>query len=159
MHENNYFGLLSNNDTSIPLEQHPTKDTNDGHTNGSLTVIWRDWDNIIKNHPKMVYVSSIDPGEIKGPHIHTKRESHFTCIEGKVVFILKDEDGSYKEIISSDEKPVMVYVAKKMPSAHVNLSNKTSKILALADIAWKPNDNEMKNITFDDYDWKKWKNN
>ena len=159
MHENSYFGLLKNNDTSIPLEQHPTKDTNDGHTNGSLTVVWRDWDNIIKNHPKMVYVSSIDPGEIKGPHIHTKRESHFTCIEGKVVFILKDEDGSYKEIISSDEKPVMVYVPKKMPSAHVNLSNKTSKILALADIAWKPNDNEMKNITFDDYDWKKWKNN
>ena len=159
MHENRYFGLLRNNDISIPLEQHPTKDTNNGHTNGSLTVVWRDWDNIIKNHPKMVYVSSIDPGEIKGPHIHTKRESHFTCIEGKVVFILKDEDGSYKEIISSDEKPVMVYVPKKMPSAHVNLSNKTSKILALADIAWKPNDNEMKNITFDDYDWKKWKNN
>ena len=100
MHENNYFGLLTNNDTSIPLEQHPTKDINDGHTNGSLTVVWRDWDNIIKNHPKMIYVSSINPGEIKGPHIHTKRESHFTCIEGKVIFILKDEDGSYKEIIS-----------------------------------------------------------
>ena len=157
MHENNYFGLLTNNDTSIPLEQHPTKDINDGHTNGSLTVVWRDWDNIIKNHPKMIYVSSINPGEIKGPHIHTKRESHFTCIEGKVIFILKDEDGSYKEIISSDEKPVMVYVPKNVPSAHVNLSNKISRVLALADVAWRPNDNEIKNITFDDYDWDKWK--
>ena len=157
MHENSYFGLLRNNDTSIPLEQHTTKDTNDGHTNGSLTVVWRDWDNIIKNHPKMIYVSSINPGEIKGPHIHTKRESHFTCIEGKVIFILKDEDGSYKEIISSDEKPVMVYVPKNVPSAHVNLSNKISRVLALADVAWRPNDNEIKNITFDDYDWDKWK--
>ena len=157
MHENSYFGLLRNNDTSIPLEQHPTKDINDGHTNGSLTVVWRDWDNIIKNHPKMIYVSSINPGEIKGPHIHTKRESHFTCIEGKVIFILKDEDGSYKEIISSDEKPVMVYVPKNVPSAHVNLSNKISRVLALADVAWRPNDNEIKNITFDDYDWDKWK--
>ena len=157
MHENSYFGLLRNNDTSIPLEQHPTKDTNNGHTNVSLTVVWRDWDNIIKNHPKMIYVSSINPGEIKGPHIHTKRESHFTCIEGKVIFILKDEDGSYKEIISSDEKPVMVYVPKNVPSAHVNLSNKISRVLALADVAWRPNDNEIKNITFDDYDWDKWK--
>jgi len=26
----------------------------------------------------------------------------------------------------------------------------------LADVAWKPNDNEMENNTFDDYDWKKW---
>ncbi len=157
MRKNNYFELLNNYDISIPLEKHPTKDIVDGHTNGSLTVVWRDWDNIIKNHPKMVYVSSINPGDIKGPHIHTKRESHFACIEGKVVFILKDEDGSYKEIISSDEKPVMVHVPKNMPSAHVNLSNKVSRILALADIAWRPNDNEIKNITFNDYDWDKWK--
>ena len=144
---------------TIDLEKHETKDTQDQHVNGSLTVVWRDWDNIIKNHPKMVYVSSINAGEIEGPHIHTKRESHFTCIEGKVVFILKDEDGSYKEIISSDEKPVMVYVPRNTPSAHVNLSNKTSRVLALADIPWRPNDNEMKNTAFDDYDWKKWKNN
>ena len=157
MDENNHFELLSDNDTTIPLEQHPTKDTSDGHTNGSLTVIWRDWDNIIKNHPKMVYVSSINSGEVKGPHIHTKRESHFTCIEGKVVFILKDEDGNYREIISSDEKPVMVHVPKNVPSAHVNLSNNISRILALADIAWRQNDNEMRDTTFDDYDWKKWK--
>ena len=36
-------------------------------------------------------------------------------------------------------------------------SNNISKILVLADVAWKPNDNEMENITFDDYDWNKWK--
>jgi dTDP-4-dehydrorhamnose 3,5-epimerase len=37
------------------------------------------------------------------------------------------------------------------------LSKDVSRVLALADIAWKPNDNEMKNVTFDDYDWSKWK--
>ena len=72
------------------LEKHPTKDTNDGHINGELSVVWRDWDDIIKNYPKMVYVSSINPGEIKGPHIHTKRTSHFVCIHGKVIFIIKN---------------------------------------------------------------------
>jgi len=29
--------------------------------------------------------------------------------------------------------------------------------LAIADLAWRPDDNEMENISFDDYDWKKWK--
>jgi len=29
--------------------------------------------------------------------------------------------------------------------------------LTLADVSWKPNDNEMQNITFDDYDWKRLK--
>ena len=50
-----------------------------------------------------------------------------------------------------------MHVPKNISSAHINLDNKPSKILALADIAWKPNDNEMENIKFEDYDWEKWK--
>ena len=148
---------MNNSEFKIELEKHETKEIHDKHTNGELTVIWRDWDNIIPNHPKMVYVSSVNSGEVKGPHIHTKRESYFTCIEGKVVFILKIKNGEYQEIVSSDNNPVMVHVPKNIPSAHINLSKNTSKILALADISWKPDDNEMENCQFDDYDWKKWK--
>ena len=139
------------------LEKHPTKSIIDGHENGSLTVIWRDWDKIIKNEPKMVYVSSVNIGELKGPHIHTKRNSYFVCIHGKVVFVIKDENGKYIEIESSDENPNLVHVPKNIASAHLNLSKDVSRILVLADIAWKPNDNEMKNIDFEDYDWSKWK--
>jgi dTDP-4-dehydrorhamnose 3,5-epimerase len=145
-------------ENSIKLEKHDTKDIHDDHVNGSLTVIWRDWDKIIKNHPKMIYVSSVTSGEVKGPHIHTRRESYFTCIHGKVIFVIKKQDGTYDEIISSDENPVMVHVPKNISSAHMNLSSTTSRILALADIAWKPNDNEMQNDQFTDYDWQKWKN-
>ena len=142
---------------SIKLEKHDTKDIHDEHINGSLTVIWRDWDKIIKNEPKMIYVSSVNSGEIKGPHTHTKRESYFTCIHGKVIFVIKKPDGTYEEILSSDENPVMVHVPKSFPSAHMNLSPNASRVLAIADIAWRPNDNEMENTHFDDYDRKKWK--
>ena len=62
------------------LEKHQTKDIADSHINGELTVIWRDWDNLLKNHPKMVYVNSINPREIKGPHIHKNRTTSFFCI-------------------------------------------------------------------------------
>lgn len=140
----------------INLEIHETRDIIDNHINGTLSVIWRDWDGILKNPPKMIYVSSVNPGEIKGPHIHTKRESYFSCIEGKVVFIIKNDD-NFIEIISNSEDPVMVYVPKNVPSAHINLSNNVSRVLALADIAWRPNDNEMTNTTFENYDWNKWK--
>jgi len=142
---------------SIKLEKHPTKDIADGHVNGSLTVIWRDWDNILQVQPKMVYVSSVNPGEIKGPHLHTRRNSYFVCIRGKVVFIAKDENGKYREIESSEQDPVLVQIPKKFPSAHINISDGVSTILTIADLAWRPNDDEMKNITFDDYDWNKWK--
>jgi len=141
----------------IKLETHETKDAVDQHVNGTLTVVWRDWDNILKHHPKMVYVTSVNPGEMKGPHLHTKRNSYFVCIHGKVVFIVKDINGKYYEIESSDSNPVLVHIPKNYSAAHINLSTKVSRVLTLADIAWRPNDNEMKNVTFDDYDWSKWK--
>jgi len=137
------------------LEKHDTKNTSGSNINGSLTVVWRDWDNLIKYEPKMVYVSSVNAGEIKGPHLHTKRNSYFVCIHGKVVFVIKDKKGNYTEIESSAEEPVLIFVPKNIPSAHINLSDKTSRVLTLADLAWKPNDNEMINVSFDDYDWEK----
>ena len=140
----------------IKLEKHDTKDIHDQHLNGSLTVVWRDWDKLLINHPKMVYVSSVNPGEVKGPHLHKKRISYFTCLHGKVIFILKNCDGSFFEIESSSENPILLKIPPGMPSAHINISNDVSRVLALADIAWKPNDNEMENLDFDDYDWKKW---
>jgi len=142
---------------SIKLEKHDTKDVKDGNVNGSLMVIWRDWDGILPTTPKMVYLSSVNPGEIKGPHLHTKRDSYFTCIRGKVVFIIKDLHGKYHEIESSEDEPVLVQIPKNHPSAHINITDQMASVLALASIAWKPNDNEMVNVSFDDYDWNKWK--
>lgn len=143
-------------DYRIILEKHDTKDVTTQEINGTLTVIWRDWDDVVKNHPKMVYISSVNVGGTKGPHIHTKRTSYFSCIEGKVVFIIKGENG-YHEIISSPNEPTLVHVPKNVASAHLNISEGVSRVIALADIAWKPNDNEMVNTNFDDYDWNKWK--
>ena len=40
----------------------------------------------------------------------------------------------------------------------VNHTNEISKVLVLADVAWKPNDNEMMNVEFNNYDLEKWKN-
>jgi len=147
------------NDTirSMKLETHQTKDINDGHVNGSLTVVWRDWDNILEVTPQMVYVSSVNPGEIKGPHLHTKRDSYFICITGTVVFIAKDLQGKYHEIESGENNPSLVQIPKNHPSAHINIGNKIASVLTLASPAWRPNDNEMQNLTFDDYDWSKWK--
>jgi dTDP-4-dehydrorhamnose 3,5-epimerase len=141
---------------SMKLEVHETKDIDDQHVNGKLTVVWRDWDNFLKSDPKMMYISTVNPGEKKGPHLHTVRDSYFVCIRGRVIFIVKTEDGNYEEIESSEENPILVHIPKNIASAHINLSNEISSVLALASHSWKPNDNEMQNVTFDDYDWKKW---
>jgi dTDP-4-dehydrorhamnose 3,5-epimerase len=143
----------------IDLEKHETKDNQDQHVNGSLTVVWRDWDNLIKNHPKMVYVNSINPGEIKGPHIHKNRTTYFSCISGNVVLVIQDNDGKFHEVKADSEKPVLITVPNGIAAAVVNATTRIAQVLVLADVAWRPNDNEMEDVSFNDYDWDKWKNN
>ena len=139
------------------LEKHQTKDTTDSHINGELTIIWRDWDNIITNPPKMIYVNYINPGEIKGPHLHKNRTTYFSCIHGSIVLVIQDDDGKFHEVKADSERPTLISVRNGVAAAIVNPTDDISKVLVLADIAWKPNDNEMKNIDFENYDWNKWK--
>jgi len=139
----------------LDLETHQTKDVNDSHINGDLTVIWRDWDKIIKN-PQMVYLNTVNPGEIKGPHLHKNRTSYFFCIDGKMVIVVENKDGSYSEIETNSTESKLVSIPNGIAAAVINPSKQISKILVLADIAWKPNDNEMENRSFKNYGWEKW---
>ena len=141
----------------VPLDTYPTKDVKDNHLNGELTVIWRNWDKIIKVIPEMVYITSINPGEVKGPHLHIIRHSYYVCIKGKVIFIIKENSGKYLEIESSEENPVLVEIPKNYSSAHINLSNEPSIILSVVNPSWKPDNRDEHNVTYDDYDWNKWK--
>ena len=138
------------------LERHQTKDVSDSHVNGELTVVWRDWDDIVKDHRKMIYLNTVKPGEIKGPHIHKKRTTYFTCVEGEIVLVIKDRNDEYHEIKCNPNEPLLICVRSGVPAAIINTTNSISKVLVLADIAWRPNDNEMKNGDFTDYDFKKW---
>ena len=139
------------------LEKHQTKSITDSHVNGELTILWRDWDKMI-NDPKMIYLNFIEPLEIKGPHIHKNRTSYFFCIEGEIVVVVKD-NGVYHEIHASSNEPKLIEISNGTPAAILNPLKITSKVLVLANISWKPNDDEMQNVTFTEYDWNKWKNN
>ena len=141
---------------SYALEKHQTRDIVDGHTNGSLIPVWKDWEDIIKVHPKMVYVTTINPGEIKGPHLHIIRYSYFVCIRGTVVFIIRVKSRKYIEIESSFEKPNLVQIPRNYASCHINLSNDVSMILSLVEPAWRPDNKDEHNVSFDDYNWEKW---
>jgi dTDP-4-dehydrorhamnose 3,5-epimerase len=150
---------MDNKNFIINLEKHQTKDINDSHINGELTVIWRDWDKILPKNPEMVYVNTVNAKEIKGPHLHKNRTTYFYCISGEIVIIIEDSEGKIHEISANSNIPILIVVPNKLSAAIINPTNNISKVLVLADVAWKPNDNEMINVTFDNYDWEKWKNN
>ena len=72
-----------------------------------------------------------------------------------MILIIQDNDGKFHEIKADSEKPVLITVSNGIAAAIVNPTTKVAQILILADIAWRPNDNEVKNVSFDDYDWEK----
>ena len=71
--------------------------------------------------------------------------------------IIQDNDGKFHEIKADSDKPILITVSNGTAAAIVNPTTKIAKVLVLADTAWRPNDDEMKNILFDGYNWDKWK--
>ena len=73
--------------------------------------------------------------------------------------MIQDNDGNYHEIEINSKESKLVSISNGIAAAILNPSKSISKVLVLADISWKPNDNEMKNVSFSNYDWQKWKKN
>ena len=105
---------MENKNFIINLEKHQTKDINDSHINGELTVIWRDWDKIFPKNPEMVYVNSVNPGEIKGPHLHKNRTTYFYCISGEIIIIIQDNEGKIHEIPTNYDTSILISVPSGM---------------------------------------------
>ena len=51
---------------------------------------------------------------------------------------------------------ILFAVSLGIAAAFINPYTEISKVLVMANISWKPNDNEMQNVDFEDYDWNKW---
>ena len=120
----------------INLEKHPTKDTNDFHINGELTVIWRDWDKIFPKNPEMVYVNTVNAKEIKGPHLHKNRTTYFYCISGEIVIIIEDSEGKIYEISANSNIPILIVVPNKLAAAIINPTAIQSTIEAMPFLFW-----------------------
>ena len=105
----------------------------------------------ILNKKNIIYFNSINFKKNKYYKRKIKKKD-------SIIFIIKDENGTYHEKKLSETNPELIFIPKGIPAAHINIGPITGKILALADISWKPDNNEMKNVKFDDYEWEKWFN-
>ena len=62
----------------------------------------------------------------------------------------------FKIIFDKSFNQVDYSIPKNYSSAHINLSNEPSIIMALVNPSWKPDNRDEHNVTYDDYDWNKW---
>jgi dTDP-4-dehydrorhamnose 3,5-epimerase len=139
---------------TLPHKKFTTKDEH-GEVNGFLVPIYNIHDNFFAEgkEPQQVYMTTILPGTIKGPHLHFIRTGFFTCIKGNVRVVLKTEEG-YKVFYSGeDHEYLSIEVPTGTPAAVQALGDEEAFLLNMPNPAWTPDMNDEHTADFDDFDF------
>ena len=70
--------------------------------------------------PEQFYLTVIEPGKIKGPHLHYIRTGCFTCIKGNACFVVK-KDNKYEVIYSGEDYEYTTVIIPAGTSQHCNV--------------------------------------
>jgi dTDP-4-dehydrorhamnose 3,5-epimerase len=121
------------------LKQIRTTDS-EGYWNGAVLPVWNSaYDNY---RPEQVYVTTILPGGVKGPHLHLKRAGAFCAIKGEVLIVTR-RSGEYQEAACGERNGYkLVHVEPGVPCALYNIGDCESFVLNLPSPPWKADDQD-----------------
>lgn len=94
----------------------------DGKPNGKLITIWH-VDSCVP--VSQVYLTTILPGKVKGPHLHHVRRGLFFCVSGKVRMVVR----IYGKYMVFDPSQMPIPVGPGTPCAFYNLWDEEALIL------------------------------
>ena len=131
-----------------------TKDEHGG-TNGFLVPLYNIHDKFFAagKEPQQVYMTTILPGTVKGPHLHFIRTGFFTCIKGNVRVVLKTGNG-YEVFFSGEEHDFLsIEIPTGTPAAVQCLGEVEAYVLNMPNPAWTPEMNDEHTADFSDFDF------
>lgn len=121
----------------------PTKDK-EGRPNGRVLLIANVHEGTgpfsLGKPVQQVYVTTLAPFAVKGPHLHLRRSGFFTPVRGEVAFVIRRGKDDYDVQRVGAEKPRTVYVPAGVPSAMVNLGGDEAFVLNVVESAWRKED-------------------
>jgi dTDP-4-dehydrorhamnose 3,5-epimerase len=131
-----------------------TKDEH-GEVNGFLVPLYNIHDKFFESgkQPQQVYMTTILPGKIKGPHLHHIRTGFFTCIKGNVRVVLKTESGYEVFFSGEDYEYKSIEVPTGVPAAVQCLGDEEAFLLNMPNPAWTPDMNDEHTADFSDFDF------
>lgn len=131
-----------------------TKDEH-GDVNGFLVPLYNIHDGFFAEgrEPQQVYLTTILPGKIKGPHLHFIRTGFFTCIKGNVRVVLKTEKGFEVFFSGEDYEYTSIEVPTGVPAAVHALGDEEAYLLNMPNPAWTPDMNDEHSADFSDFDF------
>jgi dTDP-4-dehydrorhamnose 3,5-epimerase len=131
-----------------------TKDEH-GDVNGFLVPIYNIHDKFFApgKEPQQVYMTTILPGTIKGPHLHFIRTGFFTCIKGNVRVVLKTDEGYQTVFSGEDYEYQSIEVPTGIAAAVQCLGDEEAYLLNMPNPAWTPDMNDEHTADFSDFDF------
>jgi len=128
-----------------------------GELNGFLVPIYNINEGFFigGKEPQQVYMTSILPGTIKGPHLHFIRTGFFTCIKGNVRVVLKTGEGYQQFFSGEDHDYLSIEVPTGIPAAVQCIGNEEAFLLNMPNPAWTPDMNDEHSADFSDFDFTK----
>lgn len=131
-----------------------TYDSN-GDDNGYLVPIFNENKNFLNNNNylKQVYLTTIKPNKIKGPHLHFKREGMFTCIKGNIRVVTK-ENNNYQTFFSGEDYEYKsIHIPKGIPAAIQNIGIVDAMVINLPSPGWSEEMKDEHTSDFSDFDF------
>jgi len=131
-----------------------TKDEH-GDVNGFLVPLYNIHDKFFApgKEPQQVYMTTILPGTIKGPHLHFIRTGFFTCIKGNVRVVLKTDEGYEVFFSGEDYEYKSIEVPTGVPAAVQCVGSEEAFLLNMPNPAWTPDMNDEHSADFGDFDF------
>jgi len=131
-----------------------TKDEH-GDVNGFLVPIYNIHDKFFApgKEPQQVYMTTILPGTLKGPHMHFIRTGFFTCIKGNVRVVLKTDEGYQVFFSGEDYEYQSIEVPTGIAAVVQCLGAEEAYLLNMPNPAWTPDMNDEHTADFSDFDF------
>lgn len=132
-----------------------TTKTEHGEVNGFLVPLYNVHEKFFSagKEPQQVYLTSVLPGMIKGPHLHFIRTGYFTCIKGNVRVVLKTGNEYQVFYSGEDHQYTSIEVPTGVPAAVQCLGDQEAYMLNMPNPAWTPDMNDEHPADFSDFDF------
>ena len=121
-----------------PFDMLPLKSYVD--TRGMLFEILRFKDHNIPCGGQL-YTFSIEPGQRRGDHYHTKKREWFTCVHGEAIVLLSNGDKKIAISVSQKE-PKIIYAGPYTAHALINTTDEPAVIVSYGSKQHDPDDED-----------------
>ena len=148
---------IKNKNISLKLKKNKKYVTYDSNKqpNGYLVPIYNINEEFFDKgkEPEQFYLTVIEPGKIKGPHLHYIRTGCFTCIKGNACFVVK-KDNKYEVIYSGEDYEYTTVIIPAGTSAALQcIGDEQAFVVNMPNPAWTPDMDDEYTDDFSDFDF------